>query len=419
MKKGYLKTRWRKLDNTAKIFSLDSKSNANVFRYSAILKENINKELLKEALEKSLDAYKYFKVKLETGFFWNSFELNEKSPIIEEEQDIPCQYIDFKENNDYLLKITYYRTKINMDIFHVLADGAGAGEFFKYFLCTYLNLKHNLKDEVLKINTSYQDEYLRNYEKGLKIKNTYTPSYQLKNKTLKNTNNTYHYIMNIDEVKKAYKKYNVTMTEYLTAIYIYAIYLSLYDKKSKKEISITLPINLRKIYKVETLSNFFVCTTITPKIVEKKLNRFTEILDEVHREFKEKTSQEDIRSYLTRDVKLGMNIPIRLVPLFIKKIVINMAGSLLSKGSTSTLSNVGTFIIDDKYKKYIDNVLVLVMPNVNQKVKCTICSYQEKLNITINSNIDDIAFEKKFYKLLKKEIKNIKIESNNDLVHLK
>ena len=41
MKLEYLK-KWRKLDNTAKIFSLDDENNTNIFRYSIILKHKIN-----------------------------------------------------------------------------------------------------------------------------------------------------------------------------------------------------------------------------------------------------------------------------------------------------------------------------------------------------------------------------------------
>ena len=42
---------WRKLDNVAKIFSLDDKNNTNIFRYSVVLKEDIDVNVLKSALE--------------------------------------------------------------------------------------------------------------------------------------------------------------------------------------------------------------------------------------------------------------------------------------------------------------------------------------------------------------------------------
>lgn len=416
MKKEYLK-KWRRLDNTAKIFSLDNKTNTNIFRYSVVLKSKINKNILEIAIDKSLKCYPSFKVKIGTGFFWNYFEYNFKKPIVEEESGIPCEYIDVKENNDYIFKITYFKNKINLDVFHVLTDGNGAIQFLKSILYNYLNIKYNIEssEDIVVSDISYHDQYLKCYDKKIKVSSNSKSAFQLKDKVIKNINNTYHFIINVNEIRKVCKGYNATITEYLTAVYIYALYLSMYKKDSKKEIIITVPINLRKYYQVNTLSNFFTCMDVNAKIVEKKLETFDEILLEVKKEFEEKLTFQKVKGYLTRDVKLGMNIPIRLVPLFIKKVFINLSGSMLSKTSTSTLSNVGVADIDKKYKKYIDNILVLVMPNKNQKLKCTICSYDDKLNITMNSNIDDIRFEKTFFSLLKRCLKKIKIESNRNI----
>lgn len=412
MKLEYLK-KWRKLDNTAKIFSLDKEKNTNIFRYSIILKQKINKNILKEALNKTLEQYNSFKVKLGTGLFWNFLEYNPKEPLIEKEDDIPCSHIDFKENNDYLFKVTYYKKKINLDMFHVLTDGAGASNFLKSIIYNYLNIKHKLNNKIdLDNKITHQDQYLKNYDKKIKSKLKDKFVYQIKEKINTKINNTNHYIMNIKEVKEVCKKFKVTITEYLTAIYIYAIYSSIYKKKSKKEISITLPINLRKYYEVDTLSNFFTCANINPKMIENKLVTFEDVLKAVHKEFEEKLEVNRVKSYLTRDVKLGKSIAIRLVPLRIKKLFITSIIRIAKKTTTSTLSNVGIIDINTNYKKYIDNILVLVIPNKVEKVKCTICSYNNKLNVTINSNIENNKLENRFLELLKEHIKNIKLESN-------
>lgn len=420
MKKEYLKNNWRKLDNVAKVFSLNNKNNTNIFRYSVILKQNIDKKILEKALEKTLDNYKAYKVRIGAGLFWNYLEYNSKKPIIEEESEIPCEHIDFKKNNDYLFKVTYYKKKINLDVFHVLTDGTGANLFFKSIIYNYLSLKHKISfKEKQQSNISYKDQYLKNYNKHLKIESNLKNAFHILGKVNKKINNTYHYIVNIKEIKEVCKKYKVTITEYLTAVYIYSLYLCFNNKKSKKEIVIEVPINLRKYYQVDTLSNFFVCMCVNPKIIENNLTTFSQILNQVHKEFEQKLNEDKVKSYLTRDVKLGMNIYIRLVPLFIKKIFINFMGTLISNASTSTLSNVGIIDIDSKYKKYIDNVFVLVMPGDIQKIKCTICSFDNKLNITLNSNINDLKFQKIFFKLLKEEFNNIEIESNNDVSLIK
>ena len=400
------KQRWRKLDNTAKIFSLGG--NRNVFRYSAVLNKKIDEKKLKQAVEKTLNMYPAFKVKFKTGLFWNYLEYNFASPIITKENEIPCKKINFKENNDYLFKVTYFKNKINIDILHVLTDGAGGIIFLKAIIYNYLD-KNNIEVKENKKNVIQQDEYLKNYNRKNNIKLVKNFPYILKGKANKNINKTYHYTIGLKDIKNISKSRNVSITEYLTALYIYAIYLSLYDKNSKRDIIITVPIDLRKYYNVDTLLNFFVCMNVNPHIPKNKKVTFEEILKGVNLEFKSKINENEIKGYLTKNVKLGKNIPIRLVPLFLKKIFIKLSNI---SSSTSTLSNVGIIDIDEKFKNDVKNINALVMPGSVQKIKCTVCSYNDNLNITINSNIDDKLFHKEFLKLLKSDFKNVKIESN-------
>lgn len=402
--------RYRKLDNTAKVFSLDDKKNMNTFRYSIVLKEFVDKKLLEQALEKALEDYSAFKVKMKAGIFWNYLEFNANSVIIEEENQNLCKPIDFKKNHDYLFRITYYKNNIHLDIAHLLTDGCGAIEFIKALVCNYLDLKNNYKvKNKKKYNLCYSDCYDKYYYKKLKKCEKSKHAYLLPGKINKGINNMYQYVLNIKEVKSVCKKYKATITEYLTALYIYSIYLSFYKKDSKKEIIISVPISLRNYYSADTLSNFFVCMNINSKICENKLTTFEQVLSEVRHSFKEKLTKENVELYLSRDVKLGKNIAIGLTPLPIKKAFMKYFGTLVSKSATSTLSNVGIIDIDDKYKKHIDNIFALVMPGRVQKMKCTICSFKDNLNITINTSLINTKFEQTFFKLLQSQIREVEL----------
>lgn len=413
MPKKSLKHSWRKLDNTAKIFSLDDKRNINIFRFSTVLKDSIDGSCLKNAINKTLLCFSSFKVRLGTGIFWNYLEFNPKNIIVKEEKENGNNdfNFNFSKNNDYLFRVTYFENKINLDIFHVLTDGTGAIRFLKSIISNYLSLKHDIpfEDETEENNINDPDQYLKVYEKEYKIKSKFKMAYRIPGKINDKKNNTYHYIVNPGEFKKICKSYRVTITEFITALYIYALHLYLCNRKSRKEIIVGIPINLRKYYQVDTMFNFFVCMNVNSKISEKKLTTFDAVLNQVHSEFEQKLTVDKIKSYLVRDVDLGMNIPIRLIPLFIKKTGIRFLGTLFSKGSTSTLSNVGIIDIDNKFKKYIENVFVEVMPNIRQKIKCTICSFEENLNIIINSNLLDKGFENIFLNLLKNQGCNVKL----------
>ena len=176
--------------------------------------------------------------------------------------------------------------------------------------------------------------------------------------------------------------------------------------------NIIVPINLRNHFNENTLVNCFTYMNIVSDFKGRKDISFEEVLLRVKKQFEEKYTKEKIKTYLANDVKVGINYGIRIVPLFIKKIGIRILAKL--RVSTSIVSNIGQIDFEDKYKEYIDNILMLVMPNKIQKVKCSICSYEDNLNITVNSNINDLHFEKKFYELLYEKFKKIDIISNDE-----
>lgn len=415
MKKVSYRSSWRRLDNTAKIFSLSVDDDMSVFRFSALLKDKIDIDLLKRAVIKALEDYPMYRVKLGTGLFWNYLDFNNRGPVVEEEDDIPCANINFRKNNNYLFKVTYYKNKINIDFFHVLTDATGAIVFFKSLIYHYLDLRYNLKhEEKTNLDFGTKDQYLKYFDKNYSRGSDLKKAYIIPGKVDMKVNNTYHYTVDIKDFKKECKKEKMTITEYLTAIYIYALYEAYYKKNpNNKELSISIPINLRKHYNDETLSNFFTYTNIVSNFKDKDNVSFEDVLSWVKKEYLNKLNSEKIKEYLARDVKLGMNLSIRLVPLFIKRAFIKFLGSLVTNSATSRLSNIGIIDFENKYKKYIDNIFVLVLPNKVQKIKCTVCSYDDKLNITMNSNINDLNFENIFYDLLNDKVKDISVNSNN------
>ena len=86
MANNLLKQKWRKLDNTAKAFSMEDKNSTNTFRLSVILKEKIDSKILKEAVNKALEKYPSYKVQMKIGFFWNYLKINKNEPILESEK---------------------------------------------------------------------------------------------------------------------------------------------------------------------------------------------------------------------------------------------------------------------------------------------------------------------------------------------
>ena len=79
--------KWGKLDNTAHLFPvIAGEGMTNVYRVAVILKEEIQQELLQQALDMVLPKFSVFNCRLRQGMFWYYFEENgKKSPTVHEE----------------------------------------------------------------------------------------------------------------------------------------------------------------------------------------------------------------------------------------------------------------------------------------------------------------------------------------------
>lgn len=211
---------WRRLDNSAKIFPISAgKKYSTVFRLSAVLKERIEPKILEEAVNQTLDKYKSFKVRMKQGLFWNYLEENVKKPIIEEEQDYPCKYIDSRRNNGYLFKVTYFENKVNIDIYHALTDGNSGTTFFKEIIYTYLELLHpeifNEEDRKIRKIDEFdtEDSYMKNYDKKAKSNASSKKAYVLKGEKIAlGAVSAVHEILDLEALKQESKRNNVTIT---------------------------------------------------------------------------------------------------------------------------------------------------------------------------------------------------------------
>ncbi len=417
--------KWRKLDNSAKIFPLSgSNKYSTVFRYSAVLKEEIDPSTLEKAVEKALFRYKEFKVRLSNGFFWFYLEDNNKKPIIKQETNYPCKRIDPVFNNNYLFSVTYFEKKINIEIFHSLTDGNGGLIFFKEIVYNYLEMKHpELVDkeerQARKVFFDTEDSYLSNFDKESKKNKGNKRAYILKGRELEFTQvSVNHLLINGEDLKKLCNKYNLSTTQYLTSVLIWSIYNANVLKRHKKldkvkPIKVCVPVNLKKYFKSNTMSNFF--SYISVDAYMNNCVSFKDITDLVRNEFEKKLTKEEIQKTMSDMVKIGKNIFVSSIPLFLKKIIIRSIYREIQKYLSITYSNIGKVGIIGKYQDYIDYFLFLIAPEHIEKIKCSSCTYLDRVIFTFTSVLNDNSIEKFFYSYLKSQKVNISVESNEIL----
>lgn len=419
------KKKWRKLDNSAKIFPLnESRRYSTVFRYSVVLKENVDKEILEKAVEKALNRYKEFKVRMRSGFFWDYLEENNKKPVIQEEFYYPCKKIDPIFNHDYLFKVTYFERKINIDVFHSLTDGSGALVFFREIVYNYLEMKHKeLMDKeerkVRKIEFDTEDSYVANFDKKTKRNKGSKKGYVLKGRELKlGQVSANHLLINSSDLKKECEKYNLSTTQYLTSILVLSVYnanIKKYEKKhkNKRPLKVCIPVNLKKYYKSKTMSNFFSYISVDAEM--DVCESFEKIADFVRSEFEKKLTEEEILKTMSNNVKIGRNIFISFIPLFLKRIIIRSIYREIQRYLSITYSNVGKIGIIGKYQDYIDYFLVMIAPEYIEKIKCSSCSFQDRIALSFTSILNDNSIERYFYDYLISKNIAVEVESNGVL----
>jgi len=428
------KQKWYRLDTSAKIYpALESLRNPSIFRMSATLKETVDPILLKQALENISDRFPYYNVHIKKGLFWSYLERNESEHIIWKDSQSPCRRITPIFNNGYLYKVKYFNKKIALDIFHVLTDGYGAMEFLKCLIAEYLLLKKDIteidhtyildkdasvpieeeEDAFLKVLEEHKDELPEEKKRSLMGKKSY---FTLKGKPL--PNGTYQVVtgmVSANELKDISKQYNATITQLITSLYLEAlIHLQAKNIKNKDKhlnVSVQLPVNMRRFYPKATMRNFALF--VIPYINPREIKGFDEIIEEVKSYMKEHLTTEHLLTMVEDNCSIAANFFVRHVPLFLKNIIIRfMNNTAGSTQFTVTLSNLGLVKLPENITEHIDYLDFVLGPTIHNKCTCSMLSFNDKTAISFGKTIKSAFVAEYIFKRLVEMGAKVEVKSN-------
>ena len=423
LKKKRKQPAWEKLDNTALLFPvIATEGMSNVYRLSACMTEEIDPEALAEAQEKVLSQFLGFRMRLRAGFFWYYFEENDRPlPEVREENDFPGAYINKSRNNQYLFRITYYRKRINLEVFHALTDGFGGLVLLKELVYQYLRIKHPeiLEVEKDKISSGIfldkEDSYLKNFKraKGRDVAYKSKKAITLKGEKLpKGQLGVVHGILPFAQLKTAAKAHGITLNQYLVGTFVYAIYREvLKGDPSDVPINCCVPVDLRSYYDSHTMKNFFAMVSAIFK-PEKDEYSYEEVLAIVAESLKSQTTPEHLNDILSYNVSNETNKFLRPIPLFIKNIAIKKVYDATAYGTTSTVTNVGRIELREPYRPYVENFYAMLSMSKGQNVKGAVLSYNDKMIITFTTILADLSVLRRFFKCLTADGVECAIETN-------
>ncbi len=415
---------WEKLDNTANLFPvIATEDMSNVYRISCILKEDVDRYALQEALNMVLPNLPTFQMRLKAGVFWYYFEENNRpTPLVLEEHSFPGAYINKSKNQQYMFRVTYYGKRINLEVFHALTDGSGGIIFLTEIVYQYLRLTHpeELKDEKNRISTGIfldnEDSYLKNFKKSKRHAKGYKSSRAITitgERLEKNELGVVHSYMPVYQLKNAAKKYGATINQFLVGTFVYAVYKEyLREEPSKEPISCCVPVNLRPYYNSHTMKNFFAMVNAEFK-PEKESYTYEEVIKIVVESLKSQITPENLNNILSYNVSNEANMILRLVPLVIKNIAIKQVYGASAHATTATITNIGNINVRDPYKEFIDRFTVILSMSKGQNMKGACCSFNGIMSFTFSSNLLSLSIQKCFFQMLAKEDIEVSIETND------
>ncbi len=416
--------KWDKLDNTALLFPvIANETMSSVYRISVTLTEDVQPQLLQQALDHVLPLFDIFHARMRRGLFWNYFETNTRpAPRVREETTCPCQYIPPYQNNNYLFRVTYYRRRINLEVFHVLTDGMGAITFFRELIYKYLRLTHTELVEQLgdglcsDTSLNKEDSYIKNYS-GKKLSKKYKTerALELDGEFLPtNVLSVMHGYMSLDEVKQAAKRRGVSINTYLVGVYTYSIYKEvLHGGISKRPISICVPVNLRPFYNSITTKNFFAMVESVFR-TEKENYTLEEVLEIVENSLKPQLTKENMDSLIAYNVSNEMNRMHRIVPLLFKGIAMRWVYRSTALSNTSTVTNLGELQIRDEYKPFIERFHIVLSMTKGQNMKCAVSTYNGEMVYNISTKLTDVSIQRRFFRTLAEDGIGVTIETNGE-----
>ena len=418
-------SRWYRLDQAGILYSaLQREEYSAIYRFSALMAEPVRPAALQSAIERVMPRFPGFSVRIRRGVFWYYLEPNTApGPFLKEDVSNPCQPVRFREDNGWLVRFYYYRSRISLEVFHALSDGAGALVFFRTLLAEYLRqtgvpvpagngvLDLSKPPRPAELENAYA-RYAGRHAFGLRRLPAAYPNIGTPEPFY-----TFHVTMGfvpLDRLRETARSRGASITEYLSAVLI-AVLLEKQRRERphrEKPVALAIPINLRSWFPTETLRNFI--TTVRP-CIDPALGEYTfpEILSQVRHFMKLHVNRQELQAAFTGNVRFTRNRLLRIIPVFLKNPVMALNYRLLGvRPYSCTYTNPGAFAVPPEMEPHIRRMEVILGQATVPRCHCASISYRDTMEITFAGTQRETDTEREFFRFLIREGIPVRIESN-------
>ncbi len=397
--------KWIRLDNASKIFlATMTSTDTKVFRLSAAVRDEIDPDILQEALDETYQYHRLYHVVLRRGIFWYYLEDSEQRPLVQLDDQPACAEIYHHDEKNLLFRVLYYRNRIHLEVFHVLSDGTGALWFLETLLYNYTIRRYPEVFQNKALNypgkgsqkQQFDDSFARYFghegeglwahpaqatietvtrvgkavghaavsvsgraigvagqtthksykERVYHVRGTTTPDNRMR---------LVEADMPVDEVLRLAHAVGTSLSVYLTALFIDAVYQDAPRHKGPLTIAVSVPVNLRNYFKSNSARNFFSTMRVTYTYGQNgpEGDSIESICRSLDNQFKEQLTEENLKKRLNQLRSYEEKLLIRLVIRPVKDLVLRVANACRNRTLTLSISNMGRVVFPEEVDPFI------------------------------------------------------------------
>lgn len=413
--------KWYKLDNAALMYPLVARGESiSIFRVSALLRDPVDPVELQYAVNDIAARFPTICGSVKNGFFWPFIDRPTIPITVKPQTKVPGRPMKVDSRRSQI-RVNYIGNQISVEFFHSATDGTGGIIFLNSLLRRYFQ---RLGYKIDCTNCfDYRDipslEEIRDNFAAVTIKKNPPPCPKpIKSKKLNGTLQrggkyvTVRGVMSASQLKSVAKQHNATVTEYLGAVQLMALnrLAAVTNSPENPPIRVLIPVNLRRIYDMETIRNFssYIFYQYNGQ------NDIDEVIDDIRKQTEEQMTDDYFRGMVSFNYNNGNSPLLKIVPLAVKRFVLGCIVSGRGDGmvNCSTLSNLGVV----KAPKQFDDLVLRYDFMLGKPAKKTnnfaVATYNDTCVISMTSPFVERDCEMYFFRKLAEAGIDIAVESD-------
>ncbi len=417
---------WRRLDNAALIFPASKRRGwHNVFRLSADLFEPVDRDVMQSALEVTVKRFPLISSRLRAGFFWYYLEQTDAPEIIRDGPQ-PIMKRGFGAVRQCAIRVLYYKNRIAVEFFHAVTDANGGEIFLKTLIAEYISQKYGVEipntdgveDRLASPTDDELEDSFTEHSGVVGLKRPTDKAYHLSGVREKDGFlNLTCGSMAVDELLVSCHSYGVTLTEYLASVMVMTLLTiqkrKVYRLDKRLPVKVQIPVDLRRLFPSTTLRNFVMVVNVG---IDPRMGDYTfeEVLGIIKRQLELSATAKNIQAVFTTNVNSEKVFIVKLVPLFIKNIVMKAVFDRVGESQACiTMSNLGRINVPEKMRGYVKAFDFILSPQARSPHNCGICSYGNELRINFIRRSEDPELEREFFRNLVRLGHHVTVWSNS------